>query len=182
MTADLLRDGSFEDWHGARGAEQPRHWRFIAGRGANARVRPGSAADAPPGIGAGPARPARIERAAGGDEASLLLQRIADLDRLSGAFVTVSFWARGSNGSELATYLHQQLDTPGVMGEGTAARSFALEGEWHRFDYTTTVPVAPGSPRGPSHHTEMVFAVTPADGEQWVELTGVALGPGRVDA
>jgi hypothetical protein len=180
VDARLLRDGAFEEWAGSRGAERPSRWEFLPGLDATARVSAGSAADGPRVTGLGPLRPARIERAPGGAEPSLLLQRIPDVDALAGALVSVGFWARGTPGARLESWLFQQLDTPGAPAQGTPARPFALDGEWQRFAFTVSVPEAPAAPRGEKHHTELVFAVGPTQQEQCVEIAGVTLGPGVV--
>jgi hypothetical protein len=182
VSTALLRDGGFEEWAGARGAERPSQWEFLPGLDASARVSAGSAADGPREDGRAPMRPARIERAPGGSQPSLLLQRIPDVDALAGAYVTVEFWGRGTQGSRLEIYLHQQLDAPGAPGWGTPARPFVLDGEWRRYSYAVSVPAAPESPRGRGHHTELVFVVGPTQQEQCVEIAGVSLGPGLIEA
>ena len=110
-----------------------------------------------------------------------MLQRIPDLDVLSGTWVTLGLWARGTPGARLCVYFYQQFVHPDGPRQGTAATSIELEETWRHHRYTVTLPEAPPEPRGAGHHTEVVFLLEAAPGESRLELAGVTLDPGQVD-
>jgi hypothetical protein len=177
----LLRNGGFERWKAAPdGGETPLHWELIAG--GCARLVRGDPAGGPAHRAGGPESFVRLEVAAAAEGRGLLLQRVPDLDRLSGALVTLEFSARGPRDGALSVYLYQQFGAPDAPVQGTPARAFVLGPDWRRFTYTAAVPGAPRSPRGPNHHTEVVFLLAAAAAESFVEIADVALGPGRLDA
>jgi hypothetical protein len=180
VAPDLLRDGGLGRWLPETEGGGLCDWELVGGR--EARLARGEPAGGPPRESGEPAPFARLELAAGATAPALFLQRVADLDRLAGALVTLEFSARGPRGGAVSVYLYQQFDAPGAPVQGTPVRGFVLGPEWRRFAYTEVVPRAPRSPRGPAHHTQIVFAVAPTAEGTSVEIADVALGPGRLDA
>jgi len=122
----------------------------------------------------------RIARAPGGVP-TLVLQRVAGVEHLAGAFATLSFWARSGSHASLHVYFYQQLDDPRSACVGTPAEVFTLTSEWRRYTYTTTAPELGDEPRGPRNHTEIVFAIPAEAGAAEVELASVELTPGGID-
>ncbi len=178
---DLLKDGAFEQWKGAPTSERLRHWTLIAGEANSALVSRGDATDGPCDASGTSIGYARIERSGAGTHPTLLLQRIPDLDVLSGTWVTLGFWARGTPRARLCVYFYQQFAHPDGPRHGTAATSIELEETWRHDRYTVTLPEAPAEPRGAGHHTEVVFLLEAAPGESRLELAAVTLDPGQVD-
>jgi hypothetical protein len=178
----VLLNGGFDRWRpGNEGREQPLHWVVVSPPAAAGTVSRGDPGDGPREPGGDTLACVCLERTAAGEQPTLLLQRVPDLDRLAGALVTLEFWARGAPGTTLAVWLYQQFGVPDGPPQGTPARTFVLDGTWRLLAYTARVPEAPESPRGAAHHTEVVFALPPG-GPSRVELAGVTLGPGRLDA
>lgn len=169
VAADLLENGDLAQWNGVG----PKRWQWIAGKGAQVSVQPAPPeADEPHGI--------RIVRSAAGETPTLLLQRIAGIPRLAGAFVTVRFLARGPFGECLSVYFYQQFGSGGSPPVGTEAAVHALEPEWQEFAYTVTVPGVDGARLGRDHHTELVLLMPPGIDASVIEIADVRLEPGSL--
>ncbi|MFN8588867.1 MAG: hypothetical protein U0704_13820 [Candidatus Eisenbacteria bacterium] len=150
----------------------PDGWRWLSGAGAD--QSPGSVA----GPNDGPAF--RLERRDPGTSGTVLYQRLADLRKLAGAFVTVRFLARGSDGEAVSVYFYQQFGAQGSPARGTDPGSFAVGPEWQEFRYTVTIPAVGDATLGEGHHTELAFLFPPSLPNAWIELACVTLESGSL--
>lgn len=169
VSPDLLRNGGMRQWNGTR----PKDWEVIPGKRAEVRVAPlREDSDQADGI--------RIERTDPGESATFLLQRIAGIPRLAGAFVTLRFRARGPIGECVSSYLYLQFGPGGAVPLGTDAVAHALEPDWQEFSYTATVPSVEGMKLGRDHHTELVFLFPPGVSPGAIDVADVRLEPGSL--
>jgi hypothetical protein len=168
VPADLIVNGELAPGDGIA----PEGWELIAGEGAQVAVETVAGPDRGPAL--------RLARGVPGNGPTLLVQRIADVSRLAGAFAGVRLRARGSIGESLVGYFYQQFGDAGSAARGTDPVAWGLDETWREFSLAAQVPAVEDMALGEGHHTELALLLPPGLPDGWVEIADVRVEPGEL--
>jgi len=108
-------------------------------------------------------------------EPTLVLQRIGDVRRCGGSFLTLRFWARSAGSDPITVHTYQQFDSARTRPRGTEPRAYDLAPDWQVYEYEAFVPSTEGALCGPHSHTEVVFGLPGDSGPGSFELALVEM-------
>jgi hypothetical protein len=176
----LLRNGDFASWTFGIGpfrrtGSTADFWELLPGSGNAVVVQPGVGKADPERKAPTGGRALSVERTKGGSEPTILLQRVSDVHRCGGAFLTLRFLARSIARAPLIVYAYQQFDHALSPARGTEPRIFSLAPEWVEYEYEAFVAPTSGAASGPDSHTEIVFLLPGEAGPASFDLARVEM-------